>query len=78
MCVCERGKFSKTELKREKGAVMYVREVENNAGGRRHAKVSLLCMFELKKTPALPAVSLSVQSVQCLPVMEIRCIFPAF
>lgn len=37
MYVCVR-KFCKTELKRERGAVIYVREIENNAGGRRQRR----------------------------------------
>lgn len=34
MCVSVR-KFGETEFKREKGAVIYVRELQNNAAGRR-------------------------------------------
>lgn len=37
VCVSVR-KFCKTEFKREKGAVIYVREIENNAGGRRRRR----------------------------------------
>lgn len=56
----------KQSLKREKGAVIYVREMENNAGGRRQTKVSLLCMLQLNKTPAcLPA---------CLPAWLPVCL----
>lgn len=59
MCVSVR-KFCKTEFKREKGAVIYVREIENNAGGWRQetAKVNLLCTLQLNKTPACLSVCL--------------------
>lgn len=46
-----RKKKKKAGLKREKGAVIYVRVMENNAGGRRGTKVSLLCVLGLNKTP---------------------------
>lgn len=64
-CVWE--KFTKTELKREKGAVIYVRDVENNAGGRRQTKVNLLCMLQLNKTPACLSVCLFKGRVPVLP-----------
>lgn len=44
-------KKKKAGLKRKKGAVIYVRVMENNAGGRRSTKVSLLCVLGLNKTP---------------------------
>ena len=60
-CVCEKSWVK--QLKREKGAVIYVREAENNAAGGRRTKVDLLCTLQLNKmsaclsegrTPALP------------------------
>lgn len=58
-CVCVYvRKNNKTELKTEKGAVVCVREIENNARSRRQLKVNLLCMTELRQTPACCSVCL--------------------
>lgn len=49
VCECEKC-FVKQSFRREKGAVIYVRDVENNARGRRQPKVNLLCTLQQNKT----------------------------
>lgn len=58
VCECEKVFFRETAFKREKGAVIYVRELQNNAGGRQETvKVSQLVMCA---TPACLSVCLFV------------------
>lgn len=49
VCECEKS-FVKQSFRREKGTVIYVRDVENNARGRRQPKVNLLCTLQQNKT----------------------------
>lgn len=58
VCECEKVFFRETAFKREKGAVICVRELQNNAGGRQETvKVSQLVMCA---TPACLSVCLFV------------------
>lgn len=76
MCVrdCVWEKFLKLDLKREKGAVMYVRETENNADGRRQTKVNLLCQAATEQDAGSPACLFKGRMIVSEPAVAVAAV----